>query len=83
MYLPKVVDIVEEAHWKQPDSDLSDSSCSEDMHFGDHTESDMDWSQEEIEAVSDDDENNDMEDKNDPRRIIQYVHEIQIEVLKR
>ena len=38
------------------------------MLFGDKNESDRDWSQEEIDAASDEDENNDMEDISDPMR---------------
>ena len=80
--LPKVTDEVEEVPG-QSDSELSDNSYSEDMPFGDCNESDIDWSQEEIDAASDDDENNDMEDIVDPRRRIRYVFKVYMEVVKR
>ena len=53
------------------------------MLFGDRNENDIDWSQEEIDAASDDDENNDMEDIVDPRRRIRYVFKVYMEVAKR
>ena len=52
------------------------------MLFGDRNENDIDWSQEEIDAASDDDENNDMEDIVDPRRRIRYVFKVYMEVAK-
>ena len=52
------------------------------MLSGDNNESDIDWSQEEIDAASDDDENNDMEDIVDPRRRSRYVFKVYMEVAK-
>ena len=52
------------------------------MLVGDRNENDIDWSQEEIDAASDDDENNDMEDIVDPRRRIRYVFKVYMEVAK-
>ena len=53
------------------------------MLFGDRNENDIDWSQEDIDAASDDDENNDMEDIVDPRRRIRYVFKVYMELAKR